>query len=260
MLAKERIKRSFAKASASYDPVATLQRQVGRGLLEGVGRIPAGSTTVDLGCGTGFICAEILQRQAVPPDRILAIDIALPMLQMARQKLNGKPVDFICADAENLPLPSQSVDLVLSNLALQWCQDLGRTIGCLHRALRPGGTLAFTTFGRHTLAELKAAWQEVDAYNHVNEFIDEESLAAHLAEAGFVSANLSSERHLVRYDSVMALLRELKQLGAHSVVNGQQRQLTGKRKIQQMMAAYHGLDACAGINATFEVITVIARK
>ncbi len=63
-------------------------------------------------------------------------------------------------------------DLVFSNLAMQWCDDVGSVLSEFRRVLKPGGLLVFTTFGPDTLKELRASWQSVDDAVHVNAFID----------------------------------------------------------------------------------------
>ena len=59
-----------------------------------------------------------------------------------------------------MPLAADSVDLVWSNLALQWVNDLPRALAEMRRVLAPGGLCVFTTFGTDTLKELRAAQAE----------------------------------------------------------------------------------------------------
>ena len=260
MQAKARIRRSFSNASQSYDSVAVLQRKVGTVLLQRLTTVPRNAAVVDLGCGTGFVAAEILANQSFDLSQIVAIDIALPMLNQARDKLVKDKIGLVCADAENLPLLTASADLILSNLALQWCQNLGKTFAGVKRALKPGGQFLFTTFGPRTLYELKAAWKQVDNYSHANEFIGAEALASLLEEAGFSEYEFNSHSYLSTYESVWDLMLELKQLGAQSIV-GKQRQpaLTGKNSIRRMVDAYHKQEDTGLISATFEAITVAAK-
>ena len=70
---------------------------------------------------------------------------------------------FLNADAEQLPLRDASVDLVYSNVALQWCNDLEGVFREINRVLRPGGLLMFTTFGPDTLSELRVSWAAADS-------------------------------------------------------------------------------------------------
>ena len=71
-------------------------------------------------------------------------------------------IEWLCAEAEALPLPEASVDLVFSNLMLPWCEDLDAVFAEVARVLRPRGLFTFTTFGPDTLVELRAAWREAD--------------------------------------------------------------------------------------------------
>ncbi len=107
-----------------------LQRTVGKALLDTINTGSLTGTLLDLGCGTGFLTANLggcLEKgtQSVPYMTVIALDIALPMVQVTRTKLADAPnVNYVCADAEQLPLAGQIVDGVFSNLALQWCVNL----------------------------------------------------------------------------------------------------------------------------------------
>src|SRR5690606_13347117 len=105
----------------------------------------------------------------LPSAEILGLDLAEGMLRFARLERPGRS-HWLCGDAEALPLASASVDLVYSNLSIQWCENLPLLLAELRRVLRAGGKLVLTTMGPRTLRELKSAWQEVDGYVHVNRF------------------------------------------------------------------------------------------
>ncbi|MGV0879956.1 methyltransferase domain-containing protein, partial [Martelella sp. FLE1502] len=59
---------------------------------------------------------------------------------------------------------------IFSSLALQWCEDFASVLGEARRALRPGGTFAFSSLCVGTLQELRDSWQVVDGFTHVNRF------------------------------------------------------------------------------------------
>jgi malonyl-CoA O-methyltransferase len=255
---KGKVMRSFAAASLSYDGFAHLQRTVGRSLLNCIEVERLTGILLDLGCGTGFLSGELLV--AAGDIQIIALDIALPMLKMARTKLiSNTNVGFVCADAESLPVAASRIDQVCSNLALQWCRNLEVAFTDIHRVLRPGGQFIFTTFGPQTLQELKTAWAEVDDYQHVNEFYDEAQLRYFLQCAGFSEIAITSKVYNSTYSSVMALMQELKHIGAHNVTVGRNKQLTTKAQMQAMMGAYEKHDSSGLVFATYEVITVLAR-
>ncbi len=259
MLPKTKIKQSFANAAIAYDSVATLQRQVSETLLQHLGAIGPMDTVVDLGCGTGFLIDNLLAQNNNMATQVIALDIALPMLKTARNKLiSDRSVTYLCADAEYLPLTPQSVDLAISNLAFQWCGNLGQAFSDVKRILKPKGRFVFTTFGPNTLHELTHAWRQVDDYAHVNTFYNTTQLNGFLKWAGFQQVELETRTYISAYESVWGLMAELKQLGAHTVMAGRNKQFTSRSAMQRMMSAYQQ-DENGEIPATFEVITAMAR-
>lgn len=259
MLAKTRIKQSFATASKSYDSAALLQRNVGKALLQRIRVIGKIDTLVDLGCGTGFLIDGLLEQNICTPEQIVALDIAMPMLKTSRNKLkNSHSITYLCADAEFLPLEPQSVSLVISNLAVQWC-NLEKVLSEVKQILKPGGQFYFTTFGQRTLHELKNAWQEVDDYNHVNTFYNAAQLTGFLQQAGFQEIDLENRSYTSIYESVWDLMRELKQLGAHTVMAGCNKRFTSRSAMQRMTRAYPQQAENGMVPATFEVIMVAVK-
>jgi malonyl-CoA O-methyltransferase len=258
VLDKSKVKRSFSAASASYDAVAELQRTVGKDLLTRIETDSLIGTVLDIGCGTGFLTAELM---AWPGSKyMLALDIALPMLQTTRRKLaEANNIMYLCADAESLPVASHIADYVFSNLALQWCENLQAVFTDIKRTLKPGRQLVCSTFGPHTLQELKSAWAKVDDYSHVNEFYNQEQIGCFLKRAGFRQIKMESKMHRPAYDSVLALMKELKHIGAHNVTAGRNRRITTKAQMQGMIMAYEAYRAQGLIPATFEVIMITAQ-
>ncbi len=254
-LDKAKIRQSFAAASVTYDGVAELQRTVGKALLGTIDTESLRGPLLDLGCGTGFLSAKLLAF-AQP---VIALDMALPMLQVTRTKLADMPnVTYLCADAEQLPLAGQIVDGVISNLALQWCINLDVVFTDIKRVLKPGGRLVFSTFGPQTLQELKAAWADVDDYNHVNEFYSEQQLTHFLQLAGYTEIKIETRLYRSSYGSVLALMKELKHIGAHNMIAGRNKNITTKTQMQRMIAAYERYRRGDRIPATYEAIMVTA--
>ena len=103
---------------------------------------------------------------------------------------------------------------------------------------RPAGFLAFSTFGPATLQELRSAWAHADGYNHVNHFLDVHDVGAALVRAGLTEPVLDVDRHEVHYPDTLALMRDLKAIGAHNVTAGRPRSLLGRAHLARMSAAY----------------------
>lgn len=257
-LDKIRVKSSFAQAAKTYDTAADLQKKVGQDLLAQIINHDLIGTVLDVGCGTGFLALKLIE--FVNIEHVIGLDIALPMLQNIQQKTGMQNLSLLCADAERLPLAEQAVDHIVSNLALQWCEDLISVFADFKRVLKPEGELLFSTFGEQTLQELKAAWAKVDSYSHVNNFYNAIEVTQFLGQAGFKQIKVESKIYCSQYESVFALMRELKAIGAHNVSSGRRKSMTGKAKLQAMIAEYGLLCSDEGLtSATFEIITVSAR-
>ena len=253
-LDKGGVRRAFSKAASRYDEVAVLQREIGQRMLDRLHLVRLKPATVlDLGAGTGV--ATVALEKIYPKAQVIALDFAFPMLQQTRRRggLFRKP-RCLCADLEQLPLADASVDLIYSNAAIQWCNDLDRVFPELQRVLRPGGLLMFTTFGPDTLQELRAAWSEADGYAHVSRFLDMHDIGDALMRAQFSDPVMDVDRMTLTYSAVEELMRELKILGAHNVASGRQRALTGKGRLIAMKASYEQFRRNGLLPASYEVV------
>ncbi|MBI4190021.1 MAG: malonyl-ACP O-methyltransferase BioC, partial [Betaproteobacteria bacterium] len=221
-LDKRLLRRSFEKAAAGYDAAAVLQHEVCRRMLSRLDYIKHRPAAIlDAGSGTGNVVAAL--RARYPQARLYALDIALAMVRRARgrtpwwQRLLGRGVLPVCGDIEQLPLRDAAVGMVWSNLALQWMNDSQRAFAECRRVLAPGGLLMFSTFGPDTLKELRAAYQGIDRYTHINRFIDMHDIGDMLVHGGFADPVMDMEYITLTYSDVLALMRDLKAIGAHNV-------------------------------------------
>jgi malonyl-CoA O-methyltransferase len=247
------IRRSFDRASASYDASAVLQREV-RSLL--LARLEltalAPRVVLDAGAGTGEACRALKARY--PKARVLAVDSAPGMLRAAAARRSWfRPFYALGADAARLPLADGSVDLVLSNFMLPWCEP-DAVFEEFRRVLAPRGFLTFTTLGPDTLKELRAAWAKVDSHSRVLQFIDMHDLGDALVRAGFIEPVLDVERYTLEYRDALALARDLKAVGARNATAGRLKGLTGPRKFAAMQSAYEAHRRSGRLPATYEVV------
>lgn len=254
LLDKAGVRRAFSKAAERYDEVAQLQREIGQRLLQRLDLVNLKPETVlDLGAGTGV--ATIKLEKIYPKARVIALDIALPMMQQTRRRgsLFHKPC-CLCADLERIPLADRSVDLIYSNAAIQWCNDLDGVFREVQRVLKPEGLLMFTTFGPDTLKELRAAWSQADGYTHVSRFLDMHDIGDALLRAGYTDPVMDVDWITLTYPSVEQLMGELKILGAHNVAASRQKALTGKGRLQLMKASYELFRVNGLLPASYEVV------
>ena len=254
---KAAVARSFSRAAVHYDQVAHLQMAIGHALIAGIPAMTRYRNALDIGCGTGAL-TRLLHPCC---DNLVALDFAPGMLQFAREHHGDVIQDFVCADADALPFSAALFDLVFSNFVLQWSADLPALLQSVFRILKPGGELRFSLPGTDSLWELKQSWQQADpAHVHVNHFHDEMSVRTGLQFAGFELISLQPQEQIIYYDSPRELTRELKTLGAHTVNEGRNAHLTGKRTLAAFLEAYEQLRGSRGLPATWNMILVTARK
>ena len=254
LIDKRLARAAFSRAADHYEQAAALQQEVERRLLERLDLVRLQPLQVlDLGCGTGRGTQALMSRY--PKARLVALDIATSMLGHTRKRGRWlrRPA-CVCADAERMALADQQFDLVFSSLMLQWCPDIEAAFREIRRVLRPGGLLLFTSFGPDTLVELRNSWASVDAYTHVNAFMDMHDVGDALLRSGFAEPVMDVERMTVTYQDVRGLMRDLKQIGAHNVTRGRPRGLTGKRHMQAFIDAYEQYRRDGVLPASYEVV------
>ena len=249
-----RVRRSFGRAARAYDAAAVLQKRVRDELLERLDIVRLEPQAVlDLGTGTGH--ASLALKRRYRSSQVIALDLAEGMLHEAsRRQTLLRRFRRVCGEAAALPLRDASVDLVFSNLMLQWCQDPDAVFSEIRRVLKPGGLLTFTTFGPDTLVELRRAWAAADSHTHVNRFIDMHDLGDALVRSGLAEPVMDVERFTLTYAEVRDLMRDLKDIGAHNANAGRPRGLTGKGTLARMTAAYETFRKDGRLPATYEVV------
>lgn len=257
---KKRVRDSFGRAAAAYDAAAVMQHEVFERMFDRLSLIKIQPERIlDAGCGTGWGQNRLAQRYG--SSHIVALDIALPMLQLAStrrpwwSRLLGRARQAgLCADIESLPIKADAVDMVWSNLAIQWCNDLDRTFRELHRALRPQGMLMFSTFGPDTLMELRSASGDGAGHTHVSRFYDMHDIGDALVRAGFADPVMDVERFTLTYEDVLSLMRDLKIIGAHNATEGRPRGLEGKAFLKRLGENYEQFRQHGKLPATYEVV------
>ena len=253
---KARVRASFNRAADSYDAAAVLQKRVREEMLDRLSLISiAPQAILDAGCGTG--AGSFALQKKFKRAQVTSLDIAFNMLQKTAsqqpwlQKILRKP-QLICADIESLPIASNSMNLLWSNLALQWCNDLDAAFNEVARVLQPEGLFIFSTFGPDTLKELRAA--SSNGHTHVSRFIDMHDIGDALTRAGFSAPVLDVEHYTLTYNDVKGVMTDLKSIGAHNSTQGRARGLQGKGFLQNLTQNYEQFRSDGKLPATFEVI------
>ena len=257
---KRAVRRSFSKAATQYDAAAVMQREVCVRMLQRLDYIKENPDSIlDVGSGTGWGTRQLGERY--PAAQIVALDMALGMLQASRgtsswwnKLFAGNARHYVCADMEALPIKANSIDMVWSNLAVQWCNDLPATLVELQRVMKVDGLLMFSTFGPDTLKEIRSAFQGVDGYTHSSRFADMHDIGDMLVAAGFADPVMDMEYITLTYNDVKAVMQDLRSIGAHNATAGRATGMMGKQAWGRVLENYEKLRRDGKLPATFEVI------
>lgn len=261
------LRQRFDRAVRSYADAAVVQREVGNRLLErfDVMRI-APAHILDVGCGPGTHTAALAAR--FPDATVTGIDHAPAMVARAAPIATGLLARFkglgkrprirgLVADMAALPLPREHADVLWSNFALQWVNDLPALFAEWNRVLKVGGVIMFTAPGPDTLIELRRALTKVDedADARVQRFTDLHDIGDMLVHAGFADPVMDMEVITLEYATAAALWRDLKSQGATNAMQSRPHGLLTPRKLRTIESALDSARKPGGpIRISVEVI------
>ena len=229
--------RRFNRAAADFADADFVHAVAREGLLERLApMLIEPRVIVDLGSGTGAGARQLATRY--PNSDVIAVDRSPAMLaQMRKTAGQGPPVRELQAEAETLPLATESVDLVFSSLLLPWLNDPAPVFRRIAEVLRPGGLFVFSSLGPDSLGELRRAWAKVDSHGHVHAFEDMHNIGDALVAAGLADPVLDVDYLTVTYRDPGRLFRDLTAAGARNSLAGRKPSLTGRGEFQQMEQA-----------------------
>ncbi|MGM0692590.1 MAG: methyltransferase domain-containing protein [Pseudomonadota bacterium] len=246
---QRRVARAFSRAAPRYARLAEAQRVMGERLWA---RLPErASSVLDLGCGPGHWSARLACHVGYG-GAVTGLDLAPGMLEEARRH-HGDRVRWLCADAAALPLPDATLDLVFSNLALQWCPNLEGTLAELRRVLRPGGCALINTLAPGTLEEVSRAWSRPGRPAALLGFrgSDRHRRAARLA--GFSRVLVESTTQRFHYPDLAAVMASIKGVGAQAARPGAR--LT-RADLALARRRYEALRKPDGLPVTYRLLTL----
>jgi SAM-dependent methyltransferase len=170
----------------------------------------------------------------------------------------------VVAEDDALPFAAQSLDLAVSGLSLHLVNDLPGALVQINRTLKPDGLLLAALLGGETLKELREAWllAEADLFGgaspRVAPFADVRELGGLLQRAGFALPVADSDSVRVTYSSPLALMQEIKAMGASNMLTERSRIPVSRRMLLRASEIYQerfGLSD-GRVPATFEIVTL----
>jgi SAM-dependent methyltransferase len=212
---------------------------------------------VDLGSRNGAFARALADSDAAGVGTLIETDLSAAMLA-------GRSGMRIVVDEERLPFADQSLDLIVSSLALHWTNDLVGALVQARRALKPDGLFIAALLGGSTLTELRqcllAAEAEISggASPRVSPFADGFDAAALLQRAGFALPVADTDKVKVRYAHPLRLMQDLRAMGETNVLFERAPTAMSRRLLGRALELYveRFAEPDGRVPATFEIITV----
>jgi ubiquinone/menaquinone biosynthesis C-methylase UbiE len=201
----------YDEATRQLAPEDAVAASLGCGVPTAIADLREGETVLDLGSGAGADVLISAQRVA-PTGKAIGLDMTDEMLELARanaQRAGVGNAEFVKGYIEELPLPDNSIDVVISNCVINLSADKSKVFREAARVLRPGGRFAISDVVADSdldegMREDMASWTGCIAGA-----LTAEQFKRGLAAAGLTDVQLS-ESHRVHPQAVSAIIRARK--------------------------------------------------
>lgn len=267
MINKKLVSQHFSKSAQDYDIYAHIQKKMARELV-GFAQLDCLKnieSILDIGCGTGNLTRVLIG--LFPLADITCMDIAGGMIDHCRDNFDNSKAEFVCADAEKYKL-FREYDIIASNAAFQWFNDLRSTLKRLKESMRPGGVICFSTFGEKTFRELHMSHCKAmrnlgidrrsrpgqnfytlsELQNILNDLFD-----------GEYSIRVRSVTHYYYFNSVRDFFRSVKKIGANNSNAGYRHK--NPRLIKELIRVYEEeFSVNNRIRVTYECIYCVLKR
>jgi SAM-dependent methyltransferase len=221
-------RRRLDRAAPGYAAANFLKRRAAWDIVERLEAVNRDfPVAVDLGSRDGAFAVALADSDAADKVGVLL------QTDLSEAMLADRPGPRLVADEERLPFAPESLDLVVSSLALHWTNDFVGALIQIREALKPDGLFLGAMLGGETLIELRAALMTAElellggAGPRVSPFADAYDAAGLLQRAGFALPVVDVDRVTVRYDHILVLMGDLRAMGeTNTLIEGAGRPLT----------------------------------
>ncbi|MBS0410449.1 MAG: methyltransferase domain-containing protein [Proteobacteria bacterium] len=252
-------RRRLDRAAKDFGDADFLKRRAAEDIVDRLAAVQRHfALAVDLGARNGAFARALAESDAAAKVGLLV------EADLSRAMLAGRGGPRLALDEERLPFADESLDLVVSSLALHWTNDLVGTLIQVRRALKPDGLFVGALLGGATLTELRQCLLQAEAElapgvgPRVSPFADAYDGAALLQRAGFALPVSDVDRVTVRYAHPLKLLADLRAMGETNVLVDRPRAPLNRAILARAFALYTEkfAEADGRIRATFEIITL----
>ena len=252
-------RRRLDRAAAGFSAAAFLKQRAAQDAIDRLEAIMREfPRAVDLGARDGaFATALAASEAAARVGWLIETDLSGRMLA-------GRAGARVQMDEEHLPFADESLDLVVSTLALHWVNDLPGALIQIRRALKPDGLFLGAILGGSTLTELRQALTEAEAEIsggaglRVSPFADTFDAAALLQRASFALPVADVDRVRVRYAHPLRLIADLRAMGEANALTDRARQPLSRVVLARACEIYAARfsEPDGRVVATFDIVTM----
>lgn len=247
---KQLIARRFSKAIETYPHEARVQQQIAEKMCSLLQlHLPTQSLRhiIEFGCGTGTYSRLLLH--SLHPEHLLLNDLCEEMQHCCKDILNEQ-VSFLSGDAETLDFPDKT-DLLTSCSVLQWFEHPDLFFQKCKEILNEQGYIAFSTFGKENMKEIRQLTGEGLVYRSIEELTDSLSTSYHIVHT-------EEEVIPLKFNTPMEVLYHLKQTGVTGVCN----KTWTRSKLNLFCREYERLYSSekGSVLLTYHPIYIIAKK
>ena len=186
----------YDSAQAQQIPEAAMQASLGCGNPTALAQLNAGEIVLDLGSGGG-IDVLLSARRVGPTGKAYGLDMTDEMLALARENQCQAGVDnveFLKGEIESIPLPENSVDVIISNCVINLSADKDRVLREAFRVLKPGGRFAVSDVVVHGDVPPEVRKNVLLWVGCIAGALQDADYSAKLASAGFESIDIETTR------------------------------------------------------------------
>lgn len=265
-LRQDRVRCAFDRVAPAFATNDFLYREMARRMAERLEMVRITPTRIlDAGCGLGADRLSLQKRY--PTAAWVGVDQSAQMLQLGRaseQAAQGfmrrlfhsgrrSQSARIAANMGQLPVAGQSIDLIWSNAAVHWLDNIPEAFKEFNRVLSVGGLLMFSTFGPDTLKQLRDAIRFVSGAARIHDLTDMHDVGDMLVHGGFSDPVMDMETLTLTYADPWQALRELQRAGSVSANPAGARGLTTRQFWNEVLAHWQKDDE-GRYPLTFELV------